>query len=71
MIQYIVCNRYIYIIQSGWSALIWASNNGHTDIVQLLLHTDNININLQTNVSQYIYIYAYIYIYIYAYIYIY
>ena len=40
-------NLYIYILQDGYTALIWASARGHTNVVQALLaagaNTDAVN----------------------------
>ena len=41
-------------MQNGWTALIVASEDGHNDIIKLLLSNANTNINKQDNVSMYI-----------------
>ena len=41
------------ITQSGDSALLWAVDNGHTDVVQLLVKA-GANLDLQNKVCQYV-----------------
>ena len=37
-------------LQNGWSALMLASDNGHTEVVKCLIEA-NSSVNLQANVS--------------------
>ena len=43
-----------YIIQDGYTALMYACKKGHIAIVQQLLSVPTIKVNLQDNVSEYI-----------------
>ena len=38
-------------MQGGWTALMWAANGGHTDIVQYLIERTTAQVNATNNVS--------------------
>ena len=40
------------IMQDGWTALLEASRNGHSDVVNRLLECKQIDVNLQAKVSR-------------------
>ena len=40
-----------FVLQDGWSALIWAANNGHDTIVSFLI-SHGANVNAKDNVSK-------------------
>ena len=41
----------IYSSQNGWTALIGAARNGHTEVVKFLVKETNAEVNAKTNVS--------------------
>ena len=41
-----------FILQDGWTALMWACDSGHTDVVQELL-SGGVQVDLQTEVNQF------------------
>lgn len=41
----------VWLLQDGITALHWAAENGHMDVVNTLLQSPGINVNLQATVS--------------------
>ena len=43
---------YLFIIQNGDTALMWASSIGHSEVVKLLLADPRVDVNLQNKVRE-------------------
>ncbi len=45
--------NYLFSLQDGYTALIWASQEGHTEVVKVLLADGRADLNGQSLVSNY------------------